>query len=310
MPSNNTPLGALPARFRRTRILVVGCGDVGMRLLNQGLRHIKWLALTSTSQRQPELRAAGALPMVGDLDHAATLARLAGVAHRVVHLAPPASSGQSDARTRHLAQALARRSSPRQWIYASTTGVYGDCQGQWVDEARPVQPQTDRAMRRVDAENTLRWFGRMKLGQTGIGILRVPGIYAPNRVGGTPRERLLRGSPILQPSSDVYTNHIHADDLARATWLALWRGRNTRTYNICDDSRWLMGDYFERAAELYGLPKPPRVSLAIAQTQLTPMQLSFMSESRRLHNHRMKQELRLKLHYPDVLRGLQGLKGA
>lgn len=309
MPSNHTPLGALPARFRRTRILVVGCGDVGMRLLNQGVRHIRWLALTSNPQRTPELRQAGALPVVGDLDQASTLARLAGVAHRVVHLAPPPSQGQSDARTLHLVTALARRSVPRQWVYASTTGVYGDCQGQWVHETRRVQPQTDRAWRRVDAEGTLRWISRLKLGQTGISILRVPGIYAPNRIGGTPRERLLRGSPVLLPEEDVYTNHIHAEDLARAVWLALWRGSNQRVYHISDDSRLLMGDYFEQAAALYGLPKPPRVSLAVAQTQLTPMQLSFMSESRRLNNQRIKQELRFKLHYPDVLRGLQGLKG-
>jgi nucleoside-diphosphate-sugar epimerase len=309
LPSNNTPLGALPARFRRTRILVVGCGDVGMRLLNHGGRHIRWLALTSSPQRVAELRSAGALPLVGDLDQADTLARLAGVAQRVVHLAPPPSQGQSDDRTRHLALSLARRSVPWQWVYASTTGVYGDCHGQWVDETRAVQPQTDRAWRRVDAENSLRWIGHIQLGRTSVSILRIPGIYAPDRSRGTPRERLLRGSPILLAAQDVYTNHIHADDLARAMWLTIWRGSNQRAYNICDDSSMLMGDYFERAADLYGLPRPPRVSLSMAQTQLTPMQLSFMSESRRLHNQRMKRELRLRLHHPDVLRGLQGLRG-
>jgi nucleoside-diphosphate-sugar epimerase len=280
-----------------------------MRLLNQGVGHIRWLALTSSPQRVVELRNAGALPLLGDLDHADTLARLAGVAHRVVHLAPPPSQGAIDPRTRHVALALARRSPPRQWVYASTTGVYGDWRGQWVDETRELRPQTDRASRRVDAEDFLRWIGRFQLGRTAVSILRVPGIYAPNRAGGTPRDRLLRGSPTLLAEQDVYTNHIHADDLARAAWLSIWRGRNQRAYNICDDSSLLMGDYFERAADLYDLPKPPRVSLSMAQTQLTPMQISFMSESRRLHNQRMKQELRLKLHYPDVLRGLQGLKG-
>jgi nucleoside-diphosphate-sugar epimerase len=298
----------LPARFRRTRILVVGCGDVGLRLLNQGVRHIRWLALTSNPERVPGLRQTGALPVVGNLDQADTLARLAGVAQRVVHLAPPPPQGSSDARTRHLTLALAKRSSPRQWVYASTTGVYGDGQGQWLDETYVVRPQTDRAMRRVDAENQLRWLARAQWGRTAVSVLRIPGIYAPDRVGGTPRERLLRGSPILVAEHDVYTNHIHANDLARAVWLALWRGRNQRCYNICDDTSMLMGDYFEGAADLYGLPRPPRVSRSVAQTQLTPMQWSFMSESRRLRNHRMKQELRLKLHHPDVLRGLQGLK--
>jgi nucleoside-diphosphate-sugar epimerase len=308
LPSNTTPLGALPARFRRTRVLIVGCGDVGMRLLRQAGAGagVRLLALTSSPARVDTMRQSGAVPLLGNLDHPATLARLAGLAQRVVHLAPPPGQGHTDPRTQALLQALARRTRPVQLVYASTSGVYGDCAGQWVTEERTVRPTTDRAWRRVDAEDRLRTWGRSPLGATRASVLRVPGIYAPDREGGTPRERLLRGTPVLRPQDDVYTNHIHADDLARAVWLALWRGQPQRMYQVCDDSDLKMGDYMELAADLYGLPKPQRITRAQAQAQLPPMLLSFMSESRRLDNRRMKKELRLNLHYPQVAQGLVG----
>jgi nucleoside-diphosphate-sugar epimerase len=156
----------------------------------------------------------------------------------------------------------------------------------------------------VDAEAHVRHLGRLRVGATRVGVLRIPGIYAPDREGGTPRERLLRGTPVLAREDDVFTNHIHANDLARACQLALWRGKSQRTYNVNDDSQMLMGDYFEMAASLYGLTKPPRISRAQAQTELPAMQLSFMSESRRMVNTRMKRELRLQLRYPNVKDGL------
>jgi len=135
-------------------------------------------------------------------------------------------------------------------------------------------------------------------------ILRIPGIYAPDRVGGTPRPRLLKGTPVLQAADDVYTNHIHADDLARACLAALWRGKAQRVYNVNDDSCLKMGDYFDLAADLYGLPHPPRVPRSTAREQLPLLLLSFMSESRRMDNTRMKRELRLQLRYPTVEAGL------
>jgi nucleoside-diphosphate-sugar epimerase len=137
-----------------------------------------------------------------------------------------------------------------------------------------------------------------------VTVLRIPGIYAPDRVGGTPRERLLKGTPVLQQSDDVFTNHIHADDLARACVAALWRGLPGRIYNVNDDSQLKMGDYFDLAADLYGLARPPRLPRALAQEQLPVMQLSFMSESRRMDNARMKRELGLRLRYPSVIDGL------
>jgi nucleoside-diphosphate-sugar epimerase len=303
LPSNQSPLGALPSRFKRERLLIIGCGDVGQRVVRTQ-RHVRVVALTSSPARVSALRAQGVTPLVGNLDAPATLQRLAGWATRVLHLAPPPLQGHTDPRTLALTRLLMRRSAPRSVVYGSTSGVYGDCAGAWVAESRRVDPLTPRAQRRVDAEARMRHFGRLRFGAVRVSVLRIPGIYAPDREGGTPRERLLRGTPVLVREDDVFTNHIHADDLARACLLALWRGKPQRTYNVNDDSQMLMGDYFERAAGLYGLATPPRISRAQAQTELSAMQLSFMRESRRLLNQRMKRELRLQLRYPQVSMGL------
>ncbi|MBI2772111.1 MAG: NAD-dependent epimerase/dehydratase family protein [Burkholderiales bacterium] len=306
MPSNQSPLGALPARFRRERVLVVGCGDVGLRVA-RGLRgRARLLALTSSAHRVAELRGQGVTPLRGNLDEPATLARLAGLATRVVHLAPPPGDRQQqwwrDPRTVALLAVLRRRSPPASIVYGSTSGVYGDCAGERVAETRAVQPRTPRAQRRVDAEVAVRHYGRSA--HVRASILRIPGIYAPDREGGTPRERLLKRTPVLRPEDDVYTNHIHADDLARALLAALWRGGPQRIYNASDDSELKMGDYFDLAADLYGLPRPPRVPRGAAQDQLPLVLLSFMSESRRMDNLRLKKELRVTLRHPSVATGL------
>jgi nucleoside-diphosphate-sugar epimerase len=194
--------------------------------------------------------------------------------------------------------------APQALVYGSTTGVYGDCGGQRVDETRTVNPHTPRAQRRVDAENLMRFLGRSGVR---VSILRIPGIYAPDREGGTPRERLLRGTPVLVAKEDVYTNHIHANDLARACAAALWRGKPQRVVNVTDDTDLKMGDYFDLAASLFGLPKPPRISRGDANTALPLMLLSFMSESRRLRNDRLTNELRIRLKFPTIKEGLQSL---
>ena len=282
--------GALPSRFRRQRVLIVGCGDVGLRVAQQLPARVRLLALTSSSERLEVLRRHRITPLLGNLDQAITLRRLAGLATRVVHLAPPPTENlpdwRRDPRTLALLQALRRRRLPESVVYGSTSGVYGDCQGDWVSETRSVNPATPRAQRRVDAEQQLRFFGRA----TGVRVhaLRIPGIYAADRAGGTPRARLLRGTPVLMQQDDVYTNHIHADDLARACVAALWRGKPQRSTNVNDDTQLKMGDYFDLVADLYGLPRPPRLPLSTAQEQLSLMLLSFMGESRRLDNTRLK----------------------
>jgi nucleoside-diphosphate-sugar epimerase len=289
-------------------LLIVGCGDIGLRVLRLVRPRWRVLALTSTPQRMDELRQAGALPVLGTLDEPASLRRLAGLARlaqAVLHLAPPPSQGTQDPRTAALLQALMRSGSPPQrLVYGSTTGVYGDCAGASFDETRPPAPGTDRARRRVAAEALVRAYGRAT--GASVTILRIPGIYAADRPGGHPRERLLRGTPVLVPEDDVYTNHIHADDLARACVAALHRGLPQRVVHASDDTELTMGAYFELAADLCGLARPPRITRAEAASQLNPMLLSFMSESRRLSNERLKRELRLRLRYPTVREGLQG----
>ena len=304
--------GALPARFRRERVLVVGCGDVGLRTVRLLRGRVSLIALTSSAQRVDELHAAGLRAVQGDLDRVTTLRRLAGLATRVLHLAPPpaeqSAAGWRDPRTFALIAALRMRSAPQAFVYGSTSGVYGDGGGARVDESWPLLATTPRAMRRRDAEAVVRHWGRASVrsasGSVRTSILRIPGIYAGDRVGGTPRERLLRGLPVLRAQEDVFTNHIHADDLARACLRALWRRSAQRAFNISDDSDLRMGDYYDLAADLYGLARPARVSREEAERVLPPLTLSFMSESRRLVNQRMKDELRLRLRYPTVREGL------
>lgn len=289
---------SLPARFRRPTLLIVGCGDVGLRVARMLPRRVRVLALTSSPQRIASLRAAGIVPLLGDLDQPATLARLAGLADAVLHLAPPPAVGEHDMRTAHLLHALARRQRERRIVYASTSGVYGDAGGARFDETRTPAPATSRACRRLDAESQLRCYGRAFAAR--VSVLRVPGIHALDRAGGDPRERVARGSPVLARDDDVFTNHIHADDLARACIAALWRGRPQRVYHASDDNELRMGDWFDRVADLAGVPRPPRITRDEAAARLTPMQMSFLGESRRLDNRRLKRELRLALRYPTI----------
>ncbi len=280
------------ARFGAPRVLIVGCGDVGMRLLPLLRDRFRVFAVTSQPARRAELRVAGAIPIVADLDRPASLARLGRLASFIVHLAPPQSSGAIDRRTRHLSAILPEGATV---VYVSTTGVYGDCGGAFFDETRPVRPRNERARRRVDAEQTLRQWARRS--HSRLAILRVPGIYAEDRL---PLERLAKGMPALLPAEDVHTSHIHADDLARIIAAAMFRLAPGRIYHAVDDTDLRMGEYFDLVADAFRLPRPPRLSRAALQQQVSPMMLSFMSESRRLANDRIKTELGVRLRYPDV----------
>ena len=283
------------------RILIVGSGDVARRALPWLVRRFRVFALVRQPEAAVELRALGAVPVVGDLDDRQSLRRLAGIADAVLHFAPPPQTGHGDPRMARLLAALAGRSSlPQGVVYISTTGVYGDCAGARVDETRPCRAQTARGRRRVDAERRLRAFGRRN--QVRVALLRAPGIYAADRL---PLERLRRGDPVLAADEDVHTNHIHAEDLARIACLALFRAGPGRAYNASDDSGLRMGEYFDAVAERFGLARPPRMARAEIVHHLSPLTLSFMSESRRLDNRRLKRELRLRLRYPTVADGLR-----
>ena len=287
---------------KRSSLLIVGCGDVGLRVVRALGGRLRVFALTSSPARRDALRAAGVRPLPGDLDDPATLGRLAGLADAVLYLAPPPAVGHTDPRLRALLGALSRRTPPARVVYASTTGVYGDCRGERVTETRPPNPTTDRARRRVDAESRLRAWGRA----TGARVttLRIPGIYASDREAGDPRDRVRRGTPVLAAADDGYTNHIHADDLARACIAALWRGRPQRVVQVCDDSDMKTGDWYDLVADLSGLPRPARVTRAQAGEHFSAAQWSFLNESRRLSNARMKRELRLVLNRPTIREGL------
>ncbi|MBI4937584.1 MAG: SDR family oxidoreductase [Nitrosomonadales bacterium] len=278
-----------------TRILIAGCGDIALRaalLLNKRYR---LFGLARNAARFGTLRQAGIIPVPGDLDNARSLHRLAGLAHIVLHFAPPPGSGNHDSRTRNLLAALSRGALPGQLLYISTSGVYGDCGGAAVEETRPLKPQTTRAKLRADAERQIRRWA--KLNGVNASILRVPGIYAADRL---PLDRLRTGVAAIAHEEDSYTNHIHADDLARIVVAALRYAKPNRVYHASDDSQMKMGEYFDVVADAFGLPRPLRLPRAEAERTVSPALWSFMNESRRLTNERMKRELRVALRYPAV----------
>lgn len=285
------------------RVLIVGCGDVARRSLPWLTARFRVYALVRRAEAAAVARAAGAVPVSGDLDDLRSLTRIAGIADYVFHFAPPPDGTGKDPRTARLLAALSLRGSlPCRLVYISTSGVYGDCRGARIDETQPLRPATARARRRVDAERRLRDFARR--GDCSLAILRAPGIYARERLG---LERLRRGDPVLLREEDVFTNHIHADDLARAATRALFRGGNCRVFNISDNAELRMGDYYDAMADAAGLPRPPRASRAECAARLGSATLSFMAESRRLDNRRMRRELRLALRWPDVSEALPRL---
>jgi len=288
-------------------LLIVGAGDIARRAIPLLTGRWRVHALVRDAGRAPALAALGAVPLAGDLDDPARIVLPPGGLEAVLHLAPPPEQGTADSRTRHLIGVLDRAAMvsqqemrpPLRLVYASTTGVYGDCGGAEIDETRPPAPQTDRAWRRLDAENALReWAGRSG---TILSILRVPGIYAADRL---PLARLRAGTPVLRPEDDVYTNHIHAEDLAAITVRALESDRAGGVFHASDDSMLRMGDYFDLVADTFGLPRPPRIARAEAAARLPAMLLSFMGESRRLSNRLMKSRLGVILRYPTVRDGL------
>ncbi len=288
------------------KILIVGFGDVAERLVRFYAGQAEFIGLVRRPERVADLRALGVTPYVADLDVSASLRRLPRV-DGVLHFAPPPNEGKTDPRTTHLLHALTRHGKPGALVYISTSGVYGDCGGHWVSETRAVAPVNGRAVRRVDAERQLRAWGETFRVQ--VSILRAPGIYAADRL---PLERIKRGTPALIARDDSYTNHIHADDLARLAWAALFRGRAQRIYHAVDAHPLKMGDWFDSCADAFDLARPPRVQRAEAEKVLSEALLSFLRESRQLSNARTTRELRLKYRYPtsdDLLREIKQQRG-
>ncbi len=265
-----------------------------MRLLPILVKTHKVYVLTTQETKKSLLRRMGAVPIVGNLDQRQTLRKIAHLAPYVIHLAPPNQEGPKDLRTKNLLHTLSQGGKTQRFIYVSTSGVYGDCKGDFVSETRTLAPTSPRGQRRMDAENQLRAWAIHHRVQ--VSILRVPGIYASNRL---PIERLNSGTPALKHEEDVFTNHIHADDLARIILYAFYRALPQRVLNASDSSWLKMGEYFDLVAKSFALPSPKRVTFEELRTQVSPQMLSFMKESRRLQNDRLK-ELGFEFLYPTV----------
>lgn len=300
VPLLRNHFGALPRRFRQSRILVVGCGDIGSRVLAMHGPRRNWYVLTTSASKQMAMRAMGVHAVLGDLEAPDSLRRLRGLAQRVLYLAPGPVAGVVDTRMRQYVRSL-RGHMPVQTVYGSTSAVYGDCVGEWVTETRLPQPISSRGNRRLDAEQCIRAWGQ-RAGAS-VSVLRIPGIYAPDRDALRVEQRWSSGTPLLHTVEDVYTNHIHAHDLARACWVSLWRGASNRCYNINDDTQMRMGEYWDAVADALGRARLLRVSRQELREQVSAMQWSFMQESRRMRNERLKNELRVRLCYPTVLEG-------
>jgi len=282
---------------------IVGCGDIGQRVARLWrIRGLPVRALARSKGSAERLRTHGIEPVNGDLDLPESLGNFALAGEALYYFAPPSERGEDDPRVAAFLAVLERQTLPEVIVYLSTSGVYGDRQGAWVDEETPPAPQTARARRRLYAEKTLRQWG--KLHGVGIVILRVGGIYGPGRL---PVERLRKALPVLREAECGYTNRIHADDLAAICVAAAEYGLADRLYNVSDGQNGTMTQYFKAVASRLGLPLPREITFAEAQQQLSPAMLSYLTESRRMRNARMLDELGVTLAYPDLASGLAAI---
>ena len=277
-------------------VTIVGCGDIGTRVaaLWQA-RGATVAALSRSAASMQRLNDLGIRPLPGDLDEPDSLSSLEVSGHLLYYFAPPPRTGQTDPRMRAMLDALSNQTNLGKVVYISTTGVYGNSRGAWVTEDAPVNPQTARAQRRLDAESALRDWGRRR--NVTVVILRVPGIYGPGRL---PVEAIRSRRPVVNEGECGFSNRIHADDLARVCVAAAERGRADTIYNVSDGRPGTMTEYFNRVADLLDLPRPPVVSRAEAGQVLSPELLSYIDESRRIDNRRMREDLGVALLYPDL----------
>lgn len=280
------------------RITIAGCGHIG-KLLAQQLQK-KQIAVTgfvSSDSSLTECKTRNISCKVKDLDKPLENIELAG--QRVIYLAPPPRTGKTDTRIANFLHAI-KKQAPEKFVLISTTGVYGDCKGDWVDESTPLNPTAERALRRADAEQQVQQFCQ----RHGIPlvILRVPGIYGPGKI---PLARIKSGQPIVNKQDSPFTNRIHADDLVNICEIALLNSDITGIYNVSDGHPGTMYDYFVGIASVMNLPAPPAISLEEAQQQLSDGMLSYMAESRRIDNSKLLKDFALNLQYPDLQAGLK-----
>lgn len=283
------------------KIVIAGCGYVGSRLAEAVKGRAEIECLVRSKKRLQHCHDLGFKAYRLDLDHPQHL-RLDLAKSTVFYLVPPPGRGQIDLRLRHFLEAIDGSALPDRIVYLGTTGVYGNCQGAWVDESRTPAPTADRAKRRLDAEQQLlRWQQ-----QTGKALvrLRVSGIYGPGKL---PLDRLRQQKPMIAADQAPWTNRIHADDLVQACIAAMLKGKNGAIYNLSDGQPGKMTDYFNRVADYARLPRPPIIPPEQAGSELTPGMRSYLAESRRIDNRLMREELGVKLKYPDLESGLAAI---
>jgi len=284
-------------------VLIVGCGDVGTRLA-QRLREQQHrvIGVVRRPERRAQLADAGIVARAVDLDSAPDAAVAALSAPWVLWLAPPPGSGLSDTRLRRW---LALATLPQRLVYLSTPAVYGNCDGRWIDENEPFAPLTERGQRRADAECAV-LEAASRAGFEAVRV-RVPGIYGPGRL---PVERLRSRHPVVVESEAPWSNRIHVDDLVTALIAALRRGEAGAVYHASDGHPSTMTDWFVACARALEIAEPPRVPLAEAMRSFSPALKSYLAESRRLDNRRMREELGVQLRYPTLADGLRAILAA
>ena len=278
---------------------IIGCGYVGRRVaaaLHQRGEPVTGIVRTADSAKA--VAALGAEPLQLDLEHDA-LDELRCAGECVFHFAPPPGPGPADPAMARLLEAFDRVGHPRRLVYISTTGVYGDCAGAWVDETWPAKPLAERALRRWDAEQQLRRWSSDSGAE--LVILRVAGIYACDRL---PLARIREAQPVVSIDEAPWSNRIHIDDLVAVCLAAMERAPAGALYNVCDGSPSTMTDYFCRVADAAGLPRPPQIPLADAPGRVSAGMLSYLRESRRLSNRRMCDDLGVRLRFPTLADGL------
>jgi nucleoside-diphosphate-sugar epimerase len=281
------------------RVLIVGCGYVGLPLgaLLARLGH-EVFGLRRSVAAAPELRAAGIKPLTGDITRREDLSRLPAPLDWVVNTVASGGGGVEQYRavylegTRHLLDWLGA-APPRAFVYTSSTGVYAQDDGSWVDETQPAEPASPTSRVLVETERLLLDAWRQQ-GFPAV-ILRVAGIYGPGR--GHWFRQFLREEARLAGRGERALNMIHRDDVAGAILAALERGQPGRIYNVADDEPVTQLDFFRWLSEQLGRPMPPVVPEAEAADRKRGL------TNKRVSNRRLKAELRCRLQYPTFREG-------
>lgn len=284
----------------RPHILIVGCGYVGRRLYARLADRYDVTALVRTAHSAAELAGAGIRAVTLDLDRIRPGASIPERLEQesIVYFVPPPAFGESDLRLDRFLQLATV--PPRSFVYVSTTGVYGDTGGAPVDESAQLNPRTERARRRVTAEEMTRvWCTERRVRRV---VLRVPGIYGPGRL---PLARLRKGEAIVRAEEAGISNRIHVDDLVSACLAAVTNEQARGVYNVSDGHAISSTTFSLKVAELAGLPRPPQVSMEEAQLTFSPERLSFLNESRHVLNDRMLNDLGVELKYEDYEQGIR-----